>query len=378
MSLSGQEAVVSPTLTWSWEAMHRSNSVTNGWASTLLRGGLLDAALLDAVRNDMERGGFGSLGLQAGMRVKWEGLENRMGLHPRVSLASRAVASFSLAPDAFGLVFQGNAPDLGDEMDLLPSGGQSIQWNALHLGLGDAAGLRYVDVGLYHAAWGMHWDVRAGQVFVDESIEVLDASVASDLNVWGENGWGLGLSGRQHWGGQTWFATELLDFGVIRYGQGLQLSIDTTLVTAGLPRFGAGWTVEGVQQDGFGLEIARWRETREGWQVLPAQIAFQGGHRVKEHWTLEGEVRFGGWMPRPRVTLGATYSLPEGWEVTGALVHGGWGRVRPALEFCHVDQRGGWRLRWDDPWGSVSEAGLGRGVHVVWSRNLAETAAESR
>ncbi len=351
------------------DGMHRSDVLPNGFLRTFLVGGLLEPVELEGIRNRMEGPGVGHLGVAAGHALVWHGLVGPSGRVPRVSLASRGLMSAGVAGGLFSLVFQGNAPDLGQARDLALTRVRWLQWNRLAFGLGNADGTSFVDVGLYHAAWGADGVIESGAFYVSEGVDALAVGLDAEASFWDRAGWGLGLDFRHQWGEEQWWALEVQDLGVVRYGTGERAVADTGLVTTGLPWSGPGWTVEGVQEEGFGEERSVRKRVGEGWQVLPARGTVRAGTTWSNEWAGEAALTWGGWMPRPRLDVRAAWSPRAEWGVELGAIAGGWGLVRPVVGVSHATANGRWALVWDDPVGSLSANGLGRGASLVWSRN---------
>jgi hypothetical protein len=285
-------------------------------------------------------------------------------------LASRAAFSAEVAEGLFGLVFQGNAPDLGQTTSLSPTHVRWLQWNRLAFGLGNATGTSFLDVGVYQAAWGADGGIADGGFWVAEDVDALEVGMEADVNFWERSGWGLGLDFRHQWGSERWIALEGRNLGVVRYGAGERLVVDTGLVTTGLGWSGPGWTVEGVQAEGFGSGLVERRSVGEGWQVLPMLGTVRAGAVHGKHVRGEGGVSWGGWMPRPRVEVMATWQPQAHWAFTGGAIAGGWGILRPVIGVERRSVDSAWSLTWDDPLGSVRSVGRGRGVAFSWIRNL--------
>ena len=352
------------------EGMHRSDVLTNGFLRAFLVGGLLEPAEIEGIRHRMEGPGGGHLGVSAGHALSWHGVVGPAGRVPRVELASRGLMSAGVTEGLFSLVFQGNAPDLGQTLDLAPARVQWLQWNRLAFGLGNAEGTSFVDVGLYQAAWGADGAIASGAFYVSEGVDALAVGMEAELDFWERAGWGLGLDVRHQWGEERWWALEVKDFGVVRYGEGERVVADTGLVTTGLPWSGPGWTVEGVQEEGFGEALWVRKRVGEGWQLLPARAVVRAGTSWSDGWGGEAAVTWGGWMPRPRLDVRVQWSPSTEWGVELGAIAGGWGLVRPVVGLAHGTTSGRWAVVWDDPVGGVSANGLGRGASVVWSRNL--------
>ena len=354
-----------------WEGMHRSDALSNGFLGTFAVGGVLDPVELEGIRHRMVRSGAGHLGVVAGHALQGRGGgEDHVA---RVELASRGVLSATASEGVFGLVFQGNAPDLGERKEWAPTGVKWMQWNRLAFGLGNADGSSFVDVGIYHAALGADAELVSGGVFVSSTVDSLAFDVAGRADFWEHAGWGLGFDVRHQWGEEgRWWAIGLEDVAVVRYGSGERAVADTGLATTGLPWQGAGWTVEGVQAEGFGEGLISRRVVGEGWQVLPTRVAVSGGRAWGKQCSGVAELAWGGWMPRPRLEVGVMWRPSAAWAIELGGIVGGWGTVRPVMGVVRNRQLGSWSLRWDDPVGSVRSQGRGRGVALAWSRNLGE------
>jgi hypothetical protein len=373
LKASAQTAADSATsvLQFSMEGMHRSNSLTNGFLRTMLVGGKFEAVDLEAMRYQMERSGGGVIGLTAGGQVQWIGSQAVAGHLPRLALETRGVMSASATHGLFGLVFQGNAPDLGAEIELAGTTGNWMQWSRLAVGIGSLGGNAFLEVGAYRADFGGEFEMENGGLFVSEGVDLADVEVDAHLTAWENRGWGLGLSARHQWGISNWWAIELRDFGAIRYGGEERFAVDTGLVTTGLPWEGPGWTVEGLQEEEFGDGLLERKRSGVGWQLLPARFALEGEWACRDDWTLEGRLEAGGWMPKPLLEAGVEWKPNATFVVGIAAAAGGWGGLRPVLEFTSETAHSTRALRWEDPVGSFSAAGRGRGMELVWSRKLA-------
>lgn len=366
----GQGATDRGRLSVQVDGMHRSEVLTNGFLRTMLVGGHLERSALEGMHAAMERTGSGHLGVAAGAEVAWQGGAGPGGLRPRVALDARGLMAATATVEAFGLAFLGNAHALGTQQTLTGTSVQYLQWNRLAFGLSDASERHWVEVGAYLAGLGGEAAVEEGAVAVGEEVDVLEAQIAGRFDAWEHRGWGLGISTRQEWGGERWAAVEVQDLGVVRYAEGERFSIDTSLVTTGLPWSGPGWTVEGVQAEGFGEDLAARRATGEGWQLLPARLLVEGGWRWSAPWSAQASVEVGGWMPRPLGEVRLQWHVESDWAVEAAVRGGGWGGVRPVL--CGEWRRPAGRLAvcWEDPVGGFSAAGYGRGLQLIWSKNL--------
>lgn len=355
------------------DAMHRSDVLPNGFLRTLLVGGTLEREALEGIHAAMGRADMGYLGLQGGGAVAWEGLPGAGGLRPRVQVETRGVMAAAARRELFGLAFLGNAHALGTAQMLSGSAVRYLQWNRLAFGLSDADGRRWVEVGAYLAGWGGAAELTEGKVEVAPGVDALEVRAVGRFDAWEHRGWGVGLATRQVWGDARWWAVEVRDLGVVRYGRGERFSVDTALVTSGLPWAGPGWTVEGVQAEGFGEELTARRETGEGWQVLPARLLVEGGWRWSAGWSARGSVEVGGWMPRPQVEGRLRWHVDSDWALEAAVRAGGWGQVRPVFRAEWRRATGHLALCWEDPVGGFSATGYGRGLQVIWSKNLSDS-----
>lgn len=357
-------------LTLQAEAMHRSEVLTNGFLRTLLKGGLLERSALEGIHGAMGRNGEGHLGARSTASVAWQGGVGPGGLRPRVAVEMQGVMAATATAELFGLAFLGNAHALGTEQTLTGSGLRYLQWNRLAFGLSDASERRWVEVGAYLAGFGGEAAIQDGAVAVSSAIDALEAEVVGRLDAWERRGWGLGIATRQEWGEERWGAIEVRDLGVVRYAAGERFDVDTSLVTTGLPWTGPGWTVEGVQSDGFGEGLTSRRATGEGWQVLPTRLLVEGGWRWGAPWSARASVEVGGWMPRPQGEVRLKWHVDSDWEVEAAVRAGGWGAVRPVMRAEWRREAGRVAVCWEDPVGGISAMGYGRGLQLIWSKNL--------
>jgi hypothetical protein len=352
---------------WSFRVhgAHRSNSLHNGLASTLIRGGYVED---EEIQRALDRGrNRGRLGVGAGTELQWIAAgKGRYQWCGRVGVKSLADARWS--PDALGLTFFGNADRLGTYQVLNGTQLRVGQWAYAGLGrVGRMRGLRWEAL-VYQAGPMTSGGIDRGYLFVSEGSDSLFAELeGAGFQTLG-SGVGAGLGASWSWSRadlslHCW--VEVAHLGAVRYrpGQVRALAVDTLVETTGLAISGPGLTWEGVQLPGFRDGWAEVDSTEGRWVMLPASLEVGLGGRWGQQTWWRASAMVGDWMPWPLVTASVLSQIGKQNFAGLGVRAGGWGWVWPYAHWTFASRNlWQWQVSWEDPLSVGAGRGLGRGV----------------
>lgn len=367
--------------TWkfSLQADHRSNSIDNAFASTMLIGGAITSEAISAARDEMRF--RGTLAARASVQFATEDAATGRGWQ----VESGMVSDFRWTPELFDLVFTGNAPHLGRFDVLNGTRGRAWQMNSVMRTGGwsnDLNELRW-GLGLAHRSIGAEGSVSTGYFWVSAGVDTLYTSLYGRSAVLRAQG--LGPVGQIRFrrtdpSAKVSLTLEATQLGALCVRPGDErIAVDTILATTGLPLTGAGWSLESLQGEGFSESLIV-RDTLAGHlEALPATLSagLTGSIIPGLAWEVRGTV--GGWRPTPEAMVGFQFKVGRSSVAGIRAIYGGWGKFRPAIwAELPVGPSHTLTLYAEDPVAAFQGVGLGRGFGLQLAKTLPTSAADKR
>lgn len=346
---------------------HRSNAMNQAMGSKLLRGGYIGEEQIQDVRANFE-GDIGVLGAAAGAEWEWTSSRQWKSSSYRLcgSIHARALGEVRLTPELFDLIFEGNEGHLGRWDVLDGSRLRASSWYQVAVGL-EGRHRNRLELGVVYRPFHVESWIRTGSFFVDESVDSLYVSVRADAVYDASAGWGLALNGQWHFmREEAPFAVHfhMRNVGVVAVpGGGGRSSVDTLMEMSGLTFQGSEWSLETLQQQGFGEGLLSIDTAKVSLQMLPARFDLAIEWPLSPLSGLDATVQVGEWMAWPRAMLGYRRAFGRNWQAGVQGVVGGWGSVRPAAWVrWRAPGAHAWMLYVEDPWGWGGRSGFGRGI----------------
>jgi hypothetical protein len=133
--------------------------------------------------------------------------------------------------------------------------------------------------------------------------------------------------------------------------------------TTGLAWDGPGWSLETLQEPGFGENFLSIDTAGVSVQRLPSRMDVAVEYPLSPRSGMDVALHVGEWMPLPRVMLGYRRAIGQQWQIGVQGIIGGWGRLRPAgWVRWRVPEKHAFMLFLEDPWGWGSSSAFGRGL----------------
>lgn len=367
--------------TWqfSLQADHRSNSIDNAFAATMLIGGAITPDAIALARDQMRF--RGTLAARASVQFATENAATGRGWQ----IESGLVSDFRWTPELFDLVFTGNSPHLGRFDVLNGTRGRAWQLNTVMRTGGWSNDLNEVrwGLGLAHRSMGAEGNISTGYFWVSSGVDTLYTSLYGRSAVLRAQG--LGLTGQIRFrrtdpSAKVALTLEATQLGALFVRPGDErIAVDTMLATTGLPLNGAGWSLESLQGEGFAESLIA-RDTLPGHlEALPAAVSasLTGSIIPGLAWEVRGTV--GGWRPTPEAMAGLQFKVGRQSVAGIRAIYGGWGKFRPAIwAELPIGPSHTLTLYAEDPAAAFRGTGLGRGFGLQLAKTLPTSAADKR
>ena len=361
-----EEGFMGPYSITAW-GQHRSNTLDHTLGNLLLRGGFIDRELVDAAR--LSQGSdMGTFGASAGAIWKWRSNRKWKDTEARIcgSFQARALVDARWTPELFELVFKGNAGHLGRFDVLDGSRLRATAWATAAVGL-EGRNKNRLELGLVYRRAQLQGQIHTGYFLVNAETDTLYASMRADARYDARGGVGLALNGEWHFIREEApfaFHVQIQNWGwVVVPGGGGRYALDTLIETTGLAWDGPGWSLETLQEPGFGDDFLSIDTAGVSVQRLPGRMDVAVEYPLSPRSGMDVALHVGEWMPLPRVMLGYRRAIGQQWQIGVQGIIGGWGRLRPAgWVRWRVPEKHAFMLFLEDPWGWGSSSAFGRGL----------------
>lgn len=365
----------------------QTTGMKNEMLQTLIFGGYIDGGMKDRSYN--RHGDFNFAGLISNNDVTYfhrtDSMFHRPGLNWGVKAGYYAIGGGNYSKDAFGLVFYGNEPFLGDTAHFSGTAFNFMRFQKIGFGLRDAKSGSYVFLNFVNVQDAFKGRVRNGDLYQNGDASEIKMKLRGDMAYTQGNqfskGWGLSVDAAYRFTvpwikeKRTVIELSLNNIGFASMTQPMQyFSADSTYSFTGFQLNQLFGDASPFNRDDYSvldsLGITRDSTYKRAF-MLPGyiQVAKLVDFKGSTKWQSYFGIRlYPSLESQPSVYAGACYKPFNSWMLSANVCYGGFGVVRGGLTVNYIAPKVRLSLGTDDIVGAVYKGAYGKTIllRTVW------------